>query len=77
MLKNNQQQPFPIDNQDIFVKQLTKRFPSISIDVYYIDYYVYIAMLIQLNNSFNLFTINQPMCPTHKEEIMFSICIQN
>jgi hypothetical protein len=77
MLKNNQEDPSPIDNQDSFLKDILQRFPILSIDDRYADYYVYVAVILQMNKPFSLYTLNEPICPSKKEEILLNLCNQN
>ena len=76
MLKNNQEDPSPIDNQDNFLKDILQRFPILFIDDSYTDHYVFVAVILQMNKPFNLFTLNEPICPSIKDEILLSLCNQ-
>lgn len=64
MLKNNQEDPTPIDNQESFIKDILKRFPILSIDDRYADYYVYVEVILQISKPFSLFTLNEPIAPS-------------
>lgn len=46
------------------------------IDEKHADYYVYLAMLLQLSKPNSVFTLNEPICTSQKEEILFDLCSQ-
>lgn len=77
MLKSNQEEPTPVDGQETLLKELEKRYPAISMDDRHADYYVYIVTILQLSKPFSLFTINEPLCPSLKEEVLLNLCNNN
>ena len=53
---------------------MVKKTGHIEIDTTYMDYYTYLIILLQYNINWNLFTINEPLCPAFKEEILYNLC---
>lgn len=77
MLTNSQQEPSPIDSQDTFLRDLLARHPFLSLDPQHPDYYVFVALILQLSKPFSLFTINEPLCASLKEQVLFALAAAN
>ena len=59
------------------MKDLAKKYPVLMLDDDYEDYYTFIIMILQLSKPFHLFTLNETLCPSQKEEILLYLCQQN
>lgn len=77
MLKNIQAEPEPICNSSTMLATLEFGFSFVKQDTSFEDYYIYFVMKMQLSKSINLFTINEPICPSSKLDILEILCRQN
>jgi len=66
MLKDNHAEPQPISNMSTILGTLEYGFSFVKQDPTFEDYYIYFIMKMQLNKMMNLFTINEPLCPSSK-----------
>lgn len=66
ILKDNQEEKFPLLNHQNLLSVLKISFPFVEIDQQYEDYYVNLIIKMKLKKAMNLITINEPLCPSSK-----------
>lgn len=59
------------------MKDLCKKYPILILDDYCDDYYTFVIMILQQSKPLHLFTLNETLCPSQKEEILLYVCQQN